>query len=210
MKHPRRTFDFSLLPLMEYQGLLIKLDDDVEAGLARLSTLQETHDRARAALMFVYQVREKDEAWRNDARLRAGLNELYSMQDAAARGFKLAPASPSAPKLAESHNPLIHLMYILRHVNVHTTPLPSTVEQITVTFRPNTAPEEMTYGEVVLSQLTISDLLRSNEIKQYYERADLQAATDWLMNAQRAFGISEVFSKGISAYGRELLAAYPE
>lgn len=30
MKNHRRTFDFSLLPIVEYQGLLIKLDDDVE------------------------------------------------------------------------------------------------------------------------------------------------------------------------------------
>ncbi len=128
----RRTFDFSLLPSVEYQGMLIQLDKETDKILQEIAQLQETYDRARAALMFFFQANEKSDTWRNDARLRAGLNELYSMQDSAARGFRSSGKAKLSPKLSESKNPLVHVMYILRHINVHTTPLPSTVEQIEV------------------------------------------------------------------------------
>jgi len=204
----RRSFDFTLLPLIEYQGMLIQLDKGVEQAFQEIFQLQETYDRARAALMFFFGANNKAKAWRNDAYLRAGLNELYSMQDSVARAFKSSGIKKHSPKISDSRHPLVHVMYILRHINVHTVPLPSKVEETTVIFRPNTEAEERTYDIVILSDITLEDLLKSKEVKDHYDRPDLERACEWLMKKQRAFGIAEVFSKGVDAYCAEVISAY--
>ncbi len=204
----RRTFDFSLLPPIDYQGMLIQLDKEVEQAFLEISQLQETYDRARAALMFFFLTNDKADRWRNDAYIRAGLNELYSMQDSVARAFKSSGMGRHSPKISDSRHPLVHIMYILRHINVHTVPLPSKIEETTVIYRPKTVAEEMTYDIVVLSDITLEDLLKSKEVKDHYNRPDLVRACEWLMEKQRAFGIAEVFSKGVDAYCAEVISTY--
>lgn len=185
--------------------MIVRLERDVDERLCSDETLYEFYDRARSALMFFFAAKEGSERWRNDAMLRAGLNELYAMEDAARRGFKLARRSIRPPTLAGSANPLVHLMYMLRHLNVHTKPTPSRVEDVTVIFRPNTDAQEMTYGSVMLDEMTTADIRISKEIQQRYRVEDIEQILGWLMESQRVFGIAEVFQRGLHAYCREVL-----
>jgi hypothetical protein len=130
------------------------------------------------------------------------------MQDSAMRAFRRMNKGQPTPKLSESRNPLIHLMYALRHINVHTIPLPSTVGEVTIIFQPTS--EEIPYDAVMLTDVTIQDLLRSGEIRDFYEKRDLERSCEWLMEAQRVFGIAEVFSLGVRAYCMEIFTKYRE
>ncbi len=205
MSNKFRQLDFSLLPVIEYAGMIVRLDREVDERLCADENLSEFYDRARSALMFFFLAKEDSERWRNDAMLRAGLNELYAMEDAARRVFKLAGRSAKPPTLAGSSNPLVHLMYMLRHLNVHTKPTPSRIENVTVIFRPNTDAQEMTFGSVMLDEMTTSDIRISKEIQKCYRVEDIERILGWLMESQRAFGIAEVFQRGLHAYCSEVL-----
>jgi hypothetical protein len=205
MSNKFRQLNFSLLPVIEYAGVIIQLERDVDERLCSDETRNEFYDRARAALMFFFAAKEDGERWINDAMLRAGLNEFYAMEDAARR-WLLAGHSIKLPTFAGSANPLIHLMYMLRHLNVHTKPTPSRVEDVTVIFRPNTtAAQEITYGSVMLDEMTTSDIRISNEIRKFYSVEDIERILGWLMENQRIFGIAEIFNRGLHAYCREVL-----
>lgn len=200
-----RSLDFALLPIIEYAGIIVRLDNDVEERLRSDENFREFYDRARSALMFFFTPKEDSDTWRNDAMLRAGLNELYGMEDAARRGFKLAGRLVKPPTLAGSSNPLIHLMFMLRHLNVHTEPTPSRIGEVSVIFRSKTNPQEMSYGSVMLDEMTTSDIRRSNEIRNRYRVTDIERIVLWLMESQQIFGIAEVFQRGLHAYCREVL-----
>ena len=60
-----------------------------------------------------------EDAWRDEAYIRSGLNEFYSMSDALAREHKAARLAGKASRLQDSRSPLIHLMLLMRHLNVH-------------------------------------------------------------------------------------------
>ncbi|MCX6068222.1 MAG: hypothetical protein NT121_21140 [Chloroflexi bacterium] len=205
MRDNFRQLDFSLLPVIDYAGMIVRLDREVDERLRSDENLSEFYDRARSALMFFFLAKEDSERWRNDAMLRAGLNELYAMDAAARRGFKLAGRTGKPPTLAVSANPLVHLMYMLRHLNVHTKPSPSRIEEVTVIYRPDTVAQEMSYKSVMLDVITTSDILKNKENKGYYRVEDIDRILDWLMENQRIFGIAEVFQRGLHAYCREVM-----
>lgn len=207
MSKKNRVLDFTLLPVIEYADIIVRLESDVDERLRSDENLREFYDRARSAIMFFFACKKDSESWKNDAMLRAGLNELYAMEDAARRGYKLSGRTFKPPTLAGSGNPLIHLMYILRHLNVHTKPTPSRIGEVTVIFRPNTDPLEMTYDSVMLDEMTTSDIRRSTEIREYYDISDIDRILLWLKENQKIFGIAEVFRRGLHAYCREVLAS---
>ena len=143
---------------------------------------------------------------RNNARLRAGLNEFYSIEAAVVRDLRAARMTATPPRLRESQNPLVHLMYILRHIGVHSKPIPTGVSPITVISDYDGKQFEHSYGAVVLESLAINDLLRSSEVKDFYLPEDLVSMVDWIMSAQETFGVGEVFRKGVSGYCQEIQA----
>jgi hypothetical protein len=63
----------------------------------------------------------------------------------------------------------------------------------------------MSYGSVMLDEMTTSDIRRSTEIRDYYDIADIDRILSWLMESQQIFGIPEVFQRGLHAYCREVL-----
>jgi hypothetical protein len=200
----RRELDFETLPIIESMDIFARFPSRIEEEFQNLSFLKETYERARSALMFIFQANEDDESWRNDARLRAGLNEFYSMEDAARRDVRRANLKRVPSTIAESRSPLVHLMYILRHVNVHTQAVASRVQEISVTSRLGGEEREFSYGAVIISTISLRDLQRSRDAVNYYQPTDLERALDWLLTNQQAFGISEVFRAGISRYCDEL------
>lgn len=127
-----RTLDFSLLPALDGMDMFIRLDREVESRFTEFKCLKETYERAEASLMFFFQTGEKEARWRNDARLRAGLNEFFALEAAAVRDLRFAKINVTPPRLRDSRNPLVHLMYVLRHVGVHSKPIPTGVTPVTL------------------------------------------------------------------------------
>lgn len=201
-----RVLDFAVLPTIDGMDMFIRLDRTTEARFAELAYLRETCERAEASLMFFFQTSEAEAKARNDARLRAGLNEFYSLEAAVVRDLRSAKIKVTPPRLSQSSNPLVHLMYILRHVGVHSKPVPTDVAPITVISEYDAKRFEHSYGAVVLESLAVEDLLRTNEVKNYYRLDDLEAMVKWVMQAQQTFGISEIFRNGVSSYCQEVLA----
>lgn len=199
-----RTFDFSQLPAIEAMDIIIRLDWDVHTALIEGGPLPEVHERAQAALMFMCGTAQDKEPWRNSAFLRAGLNEFYSIEDAARRDCRRNLPSVKPPPIRESCSPLVHLMYLLRHVNVHAEVSRTRVHQTSVRHTHQGETKEVGWGSVVIDGPTLDQLQKCNEAKQYYAAGELASASAWLDDVQHTFGIG-VFRRGLSAYCRELL-----
>lgn len=202
----KRLLDLEVLEDIVYSGILIGLEADIRNRLEALPAMKEFHERAQAALMFFLQTHSGDEIWRHEARVRAGLNEFYSLEDAARRGFKATVRGTKAPKLSESEHPLVHLMYSLRHINVHVKPSSAEVRNITVRFNDPEHDREYTYGAVMLTDGTMDDLLNHADVKKHYRSSEMTATTNWVLRNQQAFGVGRVFEIGVEAYCREVLA----
>lgn len=200
-----RTFNFSELPVIEAMDIIIRLDWDVHTGLIEGGPLPEVYERSQAALMFMCGIAEDKEPWRNSGFLRAGLNEFYSIEDAARRDCKRSLPSITPPRICESRNPLIHVMYLLRHVNVHAEVSRTRVHQTSVRHTYQGESKEMDWNSVVLDGPTLDQLQKCNEARRYYSAGDLARAAAWLDDVQHTFGIGEVFRRGLSAYCRDLL-----
>lgn len=145
--------------------IFIRLDLDVEQTLSKNDNLIETNERARSALMFFCKQSGDAEPWKNSAYLRAGLNEFYSIEDAARRDWKRSENIGIPPRIRESSNPLVHLMYLLRHVNVHAQISNTRVEKTALISKMGGVERELDHDAVILDQPTLQQLLRSNEAK---------------------------------------------
>jgi len=202
-----RNLDFSLLPNIESMDMFIRLEMDVDKKLKEDDTLHEVYERAQAALMFFCKASEEKEDWINSAFIRAGLNEFYSLEDAARRDFKksIKKSIKNSPKIRDSLNPLIHLMYLLRHANVHAKVSSTKVHPVSIISTLGEKSHEHSYGAIILESPILEDLPRCNEAKKYYKGTDLKSVADWFDNVQCVFGVGEVLRRGLSAYCRELL-----
>jgi hypothetical protein len=207
MKSPRHI-DLTLLREIESASILIRLSSDIDEKLKQhLPYMKEFYERAQAALMFVLKTDAKAEPWRNEAYIRAGLNEVYSLEDAARRGFRSTGRREGPPALSQSEHPLVHVMYSLRHINVHVKPSATSVSEIAVRLNDTHDDREFRWSAVMLADETEADLLGNREVKNNYQAADLRKAMAWLFENQRAFGIGQVFRMGTEVYCREVLAA---
>jgi hypothetical protein len=206
-KRALRDLDFDRLPVIESMDIFIRLDRATEAMLAERTYFQEVVERAQAALMFFFQTKDNDSRVRNDARLRAGLNEFYSIEDAAVRDLRAAGIRSKPPRLCESANPLVHLLYMLRHAGVHSAPIASEVATVNVVSEVGGVRHDYSYEAAILESLTVEHLMRSREVAEHYRPSDLEALLDWAKEAQRVFGIAEVFRRGLNSYVQEILRA---
>ena len=200
----KRTLDFSLLPDINGVDIIIRLDGDLEKKLKDSPIFEETYERSQASLMFVCSANKEHKLWRNSAYLRAGLNEFYSIEDAARRDFKNSSIGIKPPKISESNNPVIHVMYMLRHVNVHAEISKTNIYETSVISSLGVRPEEIDWKSVILAKPILEQILRLKEASKHYIHSDLEKATKWVDEKQKIFGIGEIFRRGLSAYCSEL------
>lgn len=203
-----RVMDFSLLPEVKSGRLFIRLSSTIEKDLLARSYLQEFHERAKSAVMFFGQMDAKNEPWQNEARVRAGLNEFYSLEDAVRRGFRISKQVCSPPKLADSPHPLIHVMYSLRHINVHVKPSPTLNKDVNLVLHgPAGGKLDFTIPAVMLDSSVKQPLLQDRDVRKFYKKIEIDRALDWVLENQKIFGISEIFHRGVEAYCFEVLDA---
>lgn len=204
MKH---KLDFNLLPKMDYAGILTTLDPEIEKKFNTIGKLPETLNRARGALMLFYGAKGHSESWRDEAYIRAGLNEFYSINESLKHEHKTAGLPGNALEIYHTSNPLLHLMLLMRHVNVHIQSSPATRYETTVIAHID-EPKEYTFTIAVIKNISIDQLLLKREVKKNYDIDQLNNAIDWLKKNQKVFGVREVFKKGTEVYCWELLSKY--
>lgn len=203
-----RTLDLSMLPELTSANILSSLSRAIDEQFKEIPELREFHERSQAALMFFCNLNAESESWRNEAFIRAGLNEFYSLEDAARRGFRVSHSPNSVATFSDSQHPLIHIMYTLRHINVHIKPSPTRNENIIFTLRCLGREENFTNGSVMLADQIKYDILGNADVRKYYSLPEIERTLDWLLINQLTFGISEVFRIGTEAYCREVLTAF--
>ena len=203
----KRNLDFSLLPKINGMDIFIRLDGDLEDIFKNSSVFKETYERSQASLMFVCNSNKEYDNWRNSAYLRAGLNEFYSIEDAARRDFKKSKIGFKPPKISESKNPLVHAMYMLRHVNVHADISKTDIHDTSVVSTLGEKPRNIDWKSVILAKPILDQILSLQEAKKFYENSDLKQITKWIEENQNIFGIGELFRRGLSAYCNELYSS---
>jgi hypothetical protein len=200
-KHAREhQLDFTLLPLIESASIFLALNRAVEKRLKATGILTETLDRVRGTVMLFHGAGDK-ESWENEAYLRAGLSEFASIPDAHGRDLKAAGLTAQQHNVVDSKNPLLHLMYILRNVNIHAGRSRSTKRNTTVLL----AKTAVTYPAVIIDDLKVDQLLTKREVRRCYERRDLEAVVSWFNDNQPSFGAGHLFIRGVEMYCLEIV-----
>jgi len=190
-------------------GILTTLAAEVEERFDIVGLFNETRDRARGALMLFCGAHGHDDAWRDEAYIRAGLNEFYSIGDAFAREHRVARLAGEPRKILESRNPLIHLMLLMRHVSVHTQTCTVAHHKATVISHLGEESHEITYPAAIISDLSVDHLLlQRREAKRKYDRGELARIVSWFCEKQMVFGAHEVFTEGTELLCQELLSNY--
>lgn len=111
----KRILDFSLLPKDEsFERRSVRIGPP-EPLKARLAPMRQTLERVESAVWLAAQSSKQSESWRAAALLRASLADycaIEEMQDL---------DQPGVPhfKIGTSQNPLLHLLELLRHLNIH-------------------------------------------------------------------------------------------
>jgi len=85
--------------MVDKMEIFIQLDPDVAERINNSKYLIEVRERSRAALMFFSKPAGDTKDWRNAAYLRAGLNEFYSIEDAARRDWKQTSNTGKPPRI---------------------------------------------------------------------------------------------------------------
>jgi hypothetical protein len=107
--------DFSLLPGDDdfaRRSMVIGLPKELHA---RLALLPQTLERAESTVMFSSHSIKQSETWRAAAFLRAALADYCALEEV----HKVDRPEAAPFKITNSQNPLLHLLELLRHQNIH-------------------------------------------------------------------------------------------
>ena len=203
----RRTLDLYLLGTIDSADIVIRLSQQVNERFRDDLSLKELYDRARSAIHFFLPLNDGSEAWWVEAKIRAGLNEVYSMEDAARRAFRRSSRVAKPPKLSDSRHPLVHMMYCLRHINVHVKPTVTERRDVSIRFADAEIPQDFTFGASMLTDDMLDQVLGNKDVKELYEASEMRAALVWLLENQKAFGVGQVFKVGVERYCNEIILA---
>jgi len=208
------VLDFTLLPNIDSMSIFSTLPEPLDRELGLSVGFDEFHQRAKSALMFFGQLTHENEPWQNEALLRSGLNEFYSLNDALRRALKIRGIrKESVPGWEENPNPLLQLMSILRGVWVHAAVTSSTSRSVDLILRSGLPTEETwSVNVVVLCDDAKVAFLESgifkpkkNGKKVTVNKDQFEFAIDWLLEKQNSFGVAHLFKIGVEMYCEEAL-----
>ncbi len=141
-----------------------------------------------------------------EAFVRASLCEFVSMEDTIKRD---APHK-SPPMITDSRNPLVHMIRLLRNLEVHLHT--STLQSDNLDVQLADAQKQAVPGtghtitRWVTDPLTYADLSRLRDIEKHYSRAALQRLVDWYNSAQVRWGLPDLIYRAVLKYAEEIVA----
>lgn len=191
-----RVLDFSILADES------SIPDYSDELISRLEPMPETIARARSAAMFAQQAEKQATPWLAAAFVRAALAELCSMEEMQ----NVDKPGATSVKIADQRNPLLHLLVLLRHLNVHVKAVSVTCEsspilldglQICFNGQP------LMWSVLVVTDLSSSDLAALNNGK-HYSAKDLDECVAWFERRQQSCGVGKIIAQGIAAFAMQL------
>lgn len=166
---------------------------------ARLATLPHTLERLQAAVMFAEQSARQSEPRRAAAFLRAALAEFRSMEDMQ----EVDKPSSTCLDLINLNDPLLHLLKLLRDLNIH---------EKTVKTIPHSVPASFDNQSFSLNVFVISNLRPTDfaalKNRRHYSSSDLQAMITWFEKAQLHWGAGYIVRLGAESLGEAICKHY--
>lgn len=197
--HEPRVLDFNALPndsSFSSRSLLIELPKSLEA---RLTPLPLTLERIQCAVMFTGQAVKQSEAWRAAAFLRAALAEYCSIEEMQ----KADRPKVSSFKISESTNPLLHLLQLMRHLNVHVRTTRTKSHSIELQLLEHTSDMDV----YVVTNLLATELAALQNGANYVF-ADIEQSVTWFMEKQMHWGAGDLIRVGTEVLANEICNHY--
>ena len=137
--------------------------------------------------MFASHASKQSELWRAAAFLRAALAEFCSIEEMQ----KLDRGKGPHFAVTASPNPLLHLLELMRHMNIHVKSVEVKPQKIGIIF----GDIEYELDSYVVSNLDARDLasLRNG---QHYDISDLQRCVTWFNSRQTEWGAGDLIRMG--------------
>lgn len=192
MKH---QLQFSQLPpdsAFVTRPILIGLPKDLSA---RMAPLPQALERAESAVMFAGQSVKQSEPWRAAAFLRAALADYCAMEDVQT----MDRPGTEALKIRATVSPLLHLLGLLRHLNIHVKTVHAERHTVSATIDTHTFDLQV----FVVTNLDASDLAALKNGK-HYNLADLQQSVSWFNSKQNHWGAGDLISIGAQLFARQI------
>jgi hypothetical protein len=189
------ALDFAEIPsdsIFESRSIFVTLPKDLEA---RLSALPQVLERVQGAVMFAEQSTKQSDPVRSAAYLRAALADFCSIEEMQA----IDRPSSTPLRLAAMKNPLLHLLELMRHLNIHVKAVQAAPRTVDATLGEHTFSLE-TY---VVSNLDANDLAALRNGKRY-ALPDLQKMVAWFNESQNYWGSGYVVRVGVEAFAQAL------
>lgn len=181
------TLDFSRLPgdeAFERRSILIGPSDELRS---RLVSMPQTLERVESAIMFAGQFSKQSEPWRAAAFLRAALAEFCSVEEVQ----KVDRPKESYFAIKTSTNPLLHVLELMRHLNIHVKSVKVKSHKFGVTF----GGVEADLETFIVSNLSARDLMSLRNGKRY-SISDLDRCVDWFEARQTEWGAGDLVRMG--------------
>jgi hypothetical protein len=134
---------------------------------------------------------------RASAYLRGALAELVSMEEVQA----LDRPGSVVLKTRDSQHPLLHLLALVRHLNVHVKSVKTGTHEVSAKFDEH----EFELDIPVVANLSASDLLALRNGK-HYTQVELERLVTWFNKAQLHWGAGYVVRVCAEAYAEEIAA----
>lgn len=160
-----------------------------------MSSLPLTIDRAQCAIMFAALASKQSDVRRAAAFLRAGLAEFWSMEEMQ----KTDKPNTLPVQIIDSKNPLLHLLELARHLNVHVNSVKAQHQSVPVTFEG----QEFDLDVYIWSDLDAKALAKLRNGKRY-QLAELERLVTWFSTEQLHWGAGDLVRAGVEIFSEEL------
>ena len=206
----RYKLDFDELPIVESMSMFKGMDSDLVARMVANGSLAETVARAQGAVMLFHDTPKKAESWHSGAYIRGGLAEFRAMHGALRRDLAKAGSGErqSAHAPEDSTRPLLHLMSLLRDVEIHTSPAVLRPAETKIRY-PGRDGNEVDFPIVVIDDIDADRLRRKRETRDKYRPDDLERIVNWFSVRRHDFGAPYLLARGVELYSLEILLRHP-
>lgn len=191
--------DFKLLPNSQFfdvRPMYIGLRTDIQD---KLKSFPNTLNRVRSSVMFAELASKQLENWTAEAFFRASLAEYCAIEEM----LKLDNLKGTNFSIKLSKNPLLHLLSLMRHQNIHVKSIVTSRQEVSAKY----GNQDTILNELVISNLDFNEL-KSLRNGQYYSTQDLCDIVNWFNSYQNHWGAGYLIHVGIEILAVEICDYY--
>jgi len=206
--------DFSLLTRPNYRELFVCLPDEIERSI---EVLPETSARFLAALRFCWYVSatpdvlfsEEPKATRlREAFLRASLAEYVSIEDTLKRDLLKLNLTARPIKIFSLENPLLHIMRVLRNLEIHLTSAKLSHSKKDVVAVVSEAEHQSQTTIWTIDYLTVEKFREPYKVSEHYSKPETESMVKWLNEAQYDWGVNHLLFRAICEWASAIVERY--